>query len=188
MGGVRQNSSLTKANFLFMLSRVLLITITPFQVMQKTSGRVISSTDDSLQEGEYEVQCESKGYSNDGITTLLTAVGEIRMTDEAFVQRLVSYDQSGRINGFRHGTRGRDGKCTVSGTVNRNAPITWSGFEAAHVFPVEQEGVWIDNDFRTWVTDASGINSLQTGLLMKGDIHKNFDNYLISINPDVSDF
>lgn len=32
------------------------------------------------------------------------------------------------------------------------------------------------------------INSLQNGLLIKGDIYKNFDNYLILINLDVSYF
>ena len=56
LGGVRQNGSLTEANFLFILIRVLLITTAPFQVVQRTSGRVISSIDDSLQEGEYDVQ------------------------------------------------------------------------------------------------------------------------------------
>lgn len=62
-------------------------------------------------QGEYDFQCESKGFSNDGITTLLTGIGEIRMTGEAFVQRLISYNQSGRVNDFEYGTRGRDGKC-----------------------------------------------------------------------------
>ena len=91
------------------------------------------------------------------------------MIGEAFVQRLISYNQSGRVDEFEYGIRGRDGKCTVPGTINKNAPVTWSDFEAVHVFPVEQEDVWIDNDFRKWVTDASGVNSLQNGLLMKGD-------------------
>ncbi|ODM15291.1 hypothetical protein SI65_09232 [Aspergillus cristatus] len=152
LGGVRQNGSLTEANFLFMLN-VLLITTTPFQVVQRTSGRAISSTNDSLQEGEYDVPCES----------------EIRMTDEAFVQRVISSNQSGKANEFTYGIRGRDGRCTMS---------------------VEQEGAWVDTGFRRWVTDAAehttGINSLQNGSLMKGDIHENFNNYLISGNLNES--
>lgn len=32
------------------------------------------------------------------------------------------------------------------------------------------------------------INSCQNGLLLRRDLHTMFDNYLISVNPDVSDF
>lgn len=69
------------------------------------------------------------------------------------------------VNEFRNDIRGRNGRCTVSGTVNKKFPITLSDFETAHVFPVE-EGAWVDNYFRGWTS----INSLQNGLLMKGDI------------------
>jgi len=33
---------------------------------------------------------------------------------------------------------------------------------------------------------VSRINSVQNGLLLRGDLHEQFDQYLISINPDVS--
>lgn len=71
------------------------------------------------------------------------------MADETFLQKVMSYDRSDRVNEFRNGIRGRDDKCTVSGTINRNVPITWSGFEVAHFFLVEQESVWIDIYLRT---------------------------------------
>lgn len=78
---------------------------TSFQVVQRTSGRAISSTNDSLQKGEYDIQCESKCSHNDGMTTLLTAIGEIRMTDETFVQRVITSNQSGKANEFTYGIR-----------------------------------------------------------------------------------
>jgi hypothetical protein len=33
---------------------------------------------------------------------------------------------------------------------------------------------------------VSRINSVQNGLLLRGDLHDQFDQYLFSINPDVS--
>lgn len=34
--------------------------------------------------------------------------------------------------------------------------------------------------------DVSKINSLQNGFILREDIHSLFDQYLISVNPDVS--
>lgn len=66
---------------------------------------------------------------------------------------------------------------------------TWTGFEAAHIFPLGYEGHWTENDFGRWITipSASGesINSIQNGMLLDATIHALFDNYDISINPDV---
>jgi hypothetical protein len=70
----------------------------------------------------------------------------------------------------------------------------WYGFESAHIFPLESESLWIEGNFSQWVTDMnemtciSRINSCQNGLLLLGSIHSGFDNYIISMNPDVSDF
>jgi hypothetical protein len=69
----------------------------------------------------------------------------------------------------------------------------WYGFEAAHVFPLQHESIWINEGLSRWVTNMPNevgvprINSTQNGLLLKRDIHYLFDLYMISINPDVSD-
>jgi hypothetical protein len=68
----------------------------------------------------------------------------------------------------------------------------WFGFEAAHVFPLEHESIWIQHGYGRWITDMddstgqSRINSIQNGLLMSAQIHSLFDQYAFSINPDVS--
>ena len=71
----------------------------------------------------------------------------------------------------------------------------WDGFNAAHVFPLAYEDHWIKHNYGQWITKppATGgdLNSVQTGLLLRTDIHQLFDSYIISINPDVcmgSDF
>jgi len=68
-----------------------------------------------------------------------------------------------------------------------------TSFEAAHIFPLEKEDPeWIQGNFDRWITDmedrtgGSKINSLQNVLLLRADIHGIFDQYLISVNPDVS--
>jgi hypothetical protein len=107
--------------------------------------------------------------------------------------RLISHSVSGREDSFRDGVRARDGKCVISGAVNtRAAWDIWSGFQACHVFPLEQENLWIEYNYSRWITDVddmvgvSKIHSVQNGLLMRADLHVDFDNYLFSINPDAS--
>jgi len=69
----------------------------------------------------------------------------------------------------------------------------WTGFEAAHIFPLALEGLWVDYDYGRWILTPPGgeeirggkINSVQNGLLLDNSIHQLFDMYFISINPDV---
>ena len=99
---------------------------------------------------------------------------------------------SGRDGAFREGIRARDGKCVISGVVNRSAPYRWSKYEAAHIFPLEKESLWMEWNYSRWITDmddtvgVSKINSCQNGFLLQATIHQNFNQYLLSVNPDVS--
>ena len=93
---------------------------------------------------------------------------------------------------FKEGIRARDGKCVISGLVNRMAPYRWTRFEAAHIFPLEKENLWIEWGYGRWITDIddmvgnSKINSCQNGFLLSRNVHGAFDQYLVSVNPDVS--
>jgi len=101
---------------------------------------------------------------------------------------------SGREDAFKEGIRARDGKCVMSGIVNRRAPYNWSLFEAAHIFPLEAENLWVEWGYGRWVTNMndtnriSKTNSCQNGFLLRRDVHGDFDQYLVSVNPDVSRF
>ena len=65
-------------------------------------------------------------------------------------------------------------------------------FEVAHIFPLQKEDIWINQGYGRWITDmdnttgVSKINSIQNGFLIQSNIHQLFDQYLISVNPDVS--
>jgi len=70
------------------------------------------------------------------------------VTNEPWVHRIISHNKSGRDGSFREGIRARDGKCVISGVVNRMAPYNWAMFKAAHIFPLEQEGLWVPRELR----------------------------------------
>lgn len=95
-----------------------------------------------------------------------------------------------RLHSFRDEVRKRDGRCVITGKIALGAYRNhWKGFEAAHIFPLAYEGHWIQHNFARCITipaaNGDTINSKQNGLLLRADIHGLFDNYDISINPDV---
>ena len=116
----------------------------------------------------------------------------IELNNEDWLPRLITTSNTGREDAFRDGVRSRDGKCVISGLVNRALP-NWTTFEAAHVFPLASESYWREHNFDRWITDPnaptgsfdSKINSVQNGFLLKSDVHLIWDQYLISVNPDV---
>ena len=104
--------------------------------------------------------------------------------------RTISVGSGTRNEAFRNAVRARDGRCVITGEIAVEAfRNMWSGFQAAHVFPLAHEDHWIDHGFSCWITipsvSGNSINSIQNGMLLRNDIHSLFDNYMISINPDV---
>ena len=95
-----------------------------------------------------------------------------------------------RLQSFREEVRKRDKRCVITGKIPVNAYLdVWSGFHAAHIFPLAYQDHWNQHNFDRWITisNANGeaINSKQNGLLLRSDIHQLFDSYIVSINPDV---
>ena len=95
-----------------------------------------------------------------------------------------------RVQAFRNAVRSRDQRCVITGTPAHRAQYgSWTGFEAAHIFPLAYEQYWTQNDYGRWISiipDSGGkINSVQNGLLLRSDIHQQFDTYGFAINPDV---
>ncbi|EER41366.1 conserved hypothetical protein [Histoplasma capsulatum H143] len=177
VGGFYQNGSITEENLIWILSEVLLITDGehPWTIQHRPSGRTITSSSNPVVLGNYDI------YST----------GSLQVTNEPWFARLTSHSISGREDQFRYEVRARDGKCVISGQVNPSAQWDdWAGLEAAHVFPVAKESLWIALNYGHWITninDAEGqskIHSVQNGLLMMGNLHTRFDQYLFSINPD----
>lgn len=99
-----------------------------------------------------------------------------------------------RVQAFCDAVRSRDGRCVITGEVALGAQYdNWTGFEAAHVFPLALEGLWKDGNYGRWIDSPQDgkeikggkINSVQNGLLIRSDIRQLFDSYNFSINPNV---
>jgi hypothetical protein len=114
------------------------------------------------------------------------------VNDERAVPRTVSLSSGGttRVKAFREAVRQRDRRCFITGKPAKDAQYgVWRGFEAANIFPLALDSEWNRNEYDRWITmkpdTGSAINSVQNGLLLRGDMHALFDGYDISINPDV---
>lgn len=142
LGGLVQNGSITERNFLTMLD-IVFVTTAPIRVSAKDTGKVVSMVGTRLDVRDYLVSCED----------------EIQVSDEPWVHRITSHSVSGREDAFRDGIRARDNKCVISGRVHRN-PHIWTSFEAAHVFPLEKESLWIQFNYGRWITDMDDTNGV----------------------------
>jgi hypothetical protein len=63
LGGLRQNGSVTEANFLWILAHILIVGGAPFSVSHRETGRAISSTNNPLELGTYHIHCNGKSPS-----------------------------------------------------------------------------------------------------------------------------
>ncbi|KAJ5921812.1 hypothetical protein N7516_009515 [Penicillium verrucosum] len=166
LGGVRQNGSITNANFFHMLMDVLLEANGIISIHHRETGQRMPMNTDRLSEGDYDIFCPRGGF---------------RLTEEYFVRRVHSRSRSSRENSFRDSVRARDGKCVLTGLVNNLASEgMWTEFEAAHIFPLERRELWRQCNFDRLIT----INSVQNGMLVSSSVHRLFDSFLISVNPD----
>ena len=84
----------------------------------------------------------------------------------------------------------RDRRCVISGKKAVGAyRDNWTGFEAAHIFPIAYESHWIEDGYSRWITNrpesGGDMNSPQNGMLLNFGIYQLFDCYNLSINPDI---
>lgn len=173
MGGLVLTSGVTNANFYSMVEIATTIS-GPFS-LQDDSGEELPRNDQPLARGNY----------------FIVADGEVALNPEQVHPRVPSVSSGSRGRYFRDAVFERDGRCVVTKRVNKAAAInSWSSFQAAHIFPLAREGEWAAGGFDDLITlpppTGSKINSVQNGLLLDTGLHECFDQYLFSINPDVS--
>ena len=112
------------------------------------------------------------------------------VNNEPWLVRTASHATGSRIQSFCDAVRLRDRRCVISGEKAVCAHLNvWTGFEAAHIFPLAYEGEWEEQGYGRWITSIpiSGgtINSVQNGMLLNSSIHQLFDSYHLAVNPDV---
>ncbi|KAK9426888.1 HNH endonuclease-domain-containing protein [Lipomyces doorenjongii] len=178
IGGGFTNPTFTKTTFLDSLD-VLITHDLPLRVYKINDGRVrIQRTQDLLLPGEYEVESD----------------GHMDVTDAPYYKRttsaMSSLSASGRVRSFPAAVRNRDRRCVITGVALTQRELLqqrWTGFDAAHIFPVALESMFHKYSFGELVVlderDGS-VNSPQNGLLLRKDVHGRFDQYEISINPN----
>lgn len=119
-------------------------------------------------------------------------LGLLTINNEPWLVRTISVATGSRLGSFRDSVRERDGRCVVTGHDQLARMGDWTSYDAAHIFPLAYQAHWSDHNFSRWITIApesgSAINSVQNGLLLRSHIHALFDNYHLSINPDVCFF
>src|ERR1700733_2579641 len=95
--------------------------------------------------------------------------------NEPWLLRTISLKTRTCTQPFRDAVRSRDHRCVISGieVASYRGEFFYTGFEAAHVFPLAYEGHWIDNNYSRWITippeKGGTINSVQNGLLLRTD-------------------
>jgi len=117
----------------------------------------------------------------------------IQVSNEPWIPRSISLNTTARDDRFCHEVRNRDRRCVFSGLINPEAHIQankWSGFQPAYIFPPEHECLWTQYDYDREITDIDDtlgtpkIDSCQNGFLLGSCSRTNFEEYLISVNPD----
>lgn len=116
----------------------------------------------------------------------------VELTNEDALLRAVSkLSTTMQMTEFTNAVRHRDRGCVVTKEAQGELLIKaglWSGFEAAHVFPLAYSALWADQGFNAAITtpgpNGDNINSVQNGIL-RADLHQLFDTYHFSISTKV---
>jgi len=120
-------------------------------------------------------------------------IASIIITKEVPLLRAGRYLETGNQDGsFCDGVTRRDRRCVITDDRVRVAQVgRWRGFDTCHVFPLTYKGNWkeigydgLSNPFSN-ESDVDYINSVRGGILLNCTIHRYFDAYEVTINPDV---
>jgi hypothetical protein len=175
LGGLKLNNGVTNVSFYSMVEILFVFECT--FILQDENGITVQRDNHPLHPGNYYILGTS-------------GTGSFSVNNEPWLVRTLSISTGTCVEAFCNAVRARDGRCVISGEVAVEAEFdNWTGFEAAHVFPLAYKGHWVEHNYGRWISiqPATGgsINSVQNGLLLESGIHALFDNYLVSINPDV---
>ncbi|KAK3352641.1 hypothetical protein B0T25DRAFT_590485 [Lasiosphaeria hispida] len=146
LGGLVLSAGVTNANFYTMVDIIINVSPPGHFILQDDNGETVAKDTQPLLPGRYFVVADG--------------------TVEVVFVRAMSFQTGTRADSFKDQVRERDGRCVVTKEENLGRVFgLWTGFKAAHVFPLAYKHQW-------------------NGLLLRNDIHELFDYYHFSINPD----
>ncbi|KAI0248181.1 hypothetical protein BJV78DRAFT_1238640 [Lactifluus subvellereus] len=136
-----------------------------------------SSSDNDLQPGHYVIRTPPPGQIS---VYLTTDVPRPRAYS-------VNYTYTPDDTNFVQRVRDRDQRCCITGQLVTSGDYT--GFEAAHIFPLSETDTWNCLDYKRFIEDDQilagyEMNSVQQGFLCSSTEHQMFDDYTIGVNPD----
>ncbi|KAK9236475.1 hypothetical protein V1525DRAFT_433717 [Lipomyces kononenkoae] len=176
IGGLYLTPSFNKRTFLMALD-ILLVSDCQYEVYLRGSDIPLRPITEPLQQGKYDIKPIDPN---------------VFVTNKLCITRVLSHSTTGRNEAFRKQVRERDRKCVVTGLANTERNIAdddWSVYHAAYIVPLSAEEYFIANNFSRWITNRTGendtgINSCQNGVLLQTTVHRQFDNFTISVNVD----
>ncbi|EXJ66399.1 uncharacterized protein A1O5_10551 [Cladophialophora psammophila CBS 110553] len=172
IGGLILLPGVTNTNFYAMIE-IIVIFESPFFLQDEIEAK-IEKDDHPLRPGNYYI-----------VTTK-----PFQLNNEPAITRTISQATGDRVEAFREAIRSRDRQCIISGepVPSIGGVDFWGRFEAAHIFPLAKEDYWRAHNYGRWITiepaQGGSINSVQNGILLRSDMHHEFDAFNISINPD----
>ncbi|KAF8526869.1 hypothetical protein BU17DRAFT_82304 [Hysterangium stoloniferum] len=125
------------------------------------------------------------------IRTLSPEIGQasVYLTTDVPRTRIysVNYTYTPHNTNFAQRVRARDQRCCITGQLV--AGDDYTGFEAAHIFPLSEIDTWNSSNYSRFIEDDQilpgfEMNSVQQGFLCSSTEHRMFDDYSIGVNPD----
>lgn len=116
LGGFFQKGSLIENSLLVILSRVLLLVDGGFDI---SVTQLATDSPNPFAPGDYDLYSQGMNdiYMDLHRKYAHCALGSIKLIDENWFARLITYSMSSREDAFRDSVRERDRKCVVSGEV-----------------------------------------------------------------------
>ncbi|MCJ1325266.1 hypothetical protein MMC10_001928 [Thelotrema lepadinum] len=176
LGGTFLAQQITNSKFYALLDMFIVSSgDLPAYFLQTEDGIKIERNSDFFEPGDYYLD-----------------VAGVQITDEAPLIRTVSTVTGTRLEAFTDAVCSRDDQCIISGrrVVTYNNVSFYTGFGAAHIFPLAYESHWNSHDYSRWITQVpengrGSIDSVQNGLLLSSEAKDMFETYSLSINPDI---
>lgn len=138
-----------------------------------------SGSGDELQPGRYVIRTPPP-QSGQAIVYFTTDLPRTRGYS-------INYTYTPHETKFVTRVRDRDSRCCITGDLVAGEDYT--GFEAAHIFPLSETDIWNHLDYKRFIEDDQvgpglEMNSIQQGFLCSSTEHRMFDDYSIAVNPD----
>ncbi|KAM5474565.1 hypothetical protein MauCBS54593_002141 [Microsporum audouinii] len=168
-GGMFAADTMTNRQFLNCL-HVAFTANGGFLTYKAGSATPIEVNDQILEHGVYRLSPVVQGEA-------------VTQSNKRYYIRTLSLSDTSRDNAFMRDVRRRDGRCVITHRINVEAPINWTTYEAAHIFPLSLSSLFTQIGLRNTIEDDRGVNSPKNGILLKSDIHQLWDTYSIAVNP-----